>query len=67
MKMSREKIPRLIEIDKQILKSLKQSVKSPSLIATEISRNRKYVANRLRYLMDIGLVEKIARGLYKLK
>ena len=59
--------PRLIEIDKQILKSLKKHVKSPALIASEIQRNRKYVANRLRYLTDIGLVEKVARGLYRLK
>lgn len=66
--MSPSRTPHLIEIDEQILNSLeRQHVKSPALIATEIGRDRRYVANRLRYLTDIGLVEKVMRGLYRLQ
>jgi predicted transcriptional regulator len=56
---------RLLEIDEQILETLGSNIKSPSLIASEIGRDRRYVANRLRYLCDIGLVEKVVRGLYR--
>ena len=60
--------PRLAKIDKLILTTLKQQhIASPMLIASKIKRDRRYVANRLRYLTDLGLVEKIARGLYRLK
>jgi len=68
MKMSQDNHQRILEIDRQILNALKQRyAKSPALIATEIERDRRYVANRLRYLSDIGLVEKVMRGLYRLK
>ena len=60
--------PRLREIDKLILRALKcQYIKSPALIASEIKKDRRYVANRLIYLTKLGLVEKVARGLYKRK
>ncbi|MDH5686827.1 MAG: transcriptional regulator [Candidatus Bathyarchaeota archaeon] len=66
--MSHRRTPHLLEIDKQILNSLKRrSVKSPALIGVEIGRDRRYVANRLRYLTDIGFVEKVIRGLYRLR
>jgi len=59
---------RLTQIDELILKTLKQQhIKSPILIASEIGKDRRYVANRLRYLTDLGLIEKVARGLYKIK
>lgn len=57
---------RLLEVNKQMLGALEShGLGTPSLIASEIGRDRRYVANRLRYLCDLGLVEKVARALYR--
>lgn len=56
------------EIDKAILKFLNESgLATPALVAKNINENRRYVANRLSYLTDEGVVEKISRGVYRIK
>lgn len=56
------------DIDRAILEFLKESgMATPALIAKKINRNRRYVANRFSYLVKEGLVEKISRGVYRLR
>ena len=53
-------------IDRAILDVFKEfGLATPALVAKTIKRDRQYVANRLSYLVSEGLVEKVARGVYR--
>lgn len=54
------------EIDRAIVDALKAfSLGTPAFVAKTIKRDRRYVANRLSYLVSEGLVEKVVRGVYR--
>ena len=54
------------DIDKAIIDTLEElGLATPALVAGKIKRDRRYVANRLSYLVSIGLAKKAARGVYK--
>lgn len=54
------------DIDRAIVETLKEfRLATPALVAKNIKRDRRYVANRLSYLASEGLAEKVARGVYR--
>lgn len=55
-------------LDDEILELLASSelVLSPSIIAYNLDRSREGVASRIAILTDVGLVERVERGKYRI-
>lgn len=55
----------ITDVDEQILKMLDEGRCTPRYIANEIDKSRPYVTNRLKRLVEHGLVTRVDRGLYE--
>lgn len=66
--MDRDKIEiELSETDNAILDMLEEGRCTPRYIAGEIEKSRPHVTNRLKRLVEHGIVERVDRGLYELQ
>lgn len=65
-----DQVVKLTETDFLVLEELRDGRNIPANIALEIDRARNYINQRMPYLLDYGLVEKIGpyddSGLYEL-
>lgn len=56
----------LSDTDDAILDMLEEGRCTPRYIAKEIDKSRPHVTNRLKRLVEHGIVERVDRGLYEL-
>jgi predicted transcriptional regulator len=52
--------------DREVLQLLRNGRVTPGFAANELDRDRTYLSQRLKRLLEHGHVERLARGLYEL-